>query len=322
MHSTEPEATLRLASVETSALGRLLGVLALEGLELESRGSVGQASEGGFLDETVATGFDVVHATSNFVVATNGDFLGRVGSGIVLASDFVLEWFWSFDPGAAQTAFDHGTFLVALSATGRTYGDLVVVDVAFVDDILLEETFAIIQAFAVVDATGGFGHNFLATNTGASEPIFVNFVRVSNVVLVTVFNATGGHHTRAVVDGSVAKHDQGFGDHFVVQSDAFALIDASRVDRAQSVVFFFAGEEIGSVFPLRVDLVVRALMKTGDRFQVHVAAVQVASQTEGFLIGRAADLDVFQFIGDTTFGHEFAVAALIEEMTAFQKGAI
>lgn len=323
MHSTEPEAPCFLAGVETSASGRLFGVVALEGLEFQS-GSVLETTESGFVDDAEATGINVVDAAADIVVATDLDFLGRVVSGVVLASPFVLEWCRTFDPCAAQSAFDDFAFLVALNATGGADVVFVVVDRALEDDVLVEKAIAIIQAFAVVDATGGFGYDLLATDAGAGEPEFANFERLADVVFFAFFDATVGHQTSSVVDGLVADHDEVVLDDFFVRLDSFALIDATGVDRVQIFAVAFAREEVGAVFPILVDFVFLTLIKTsgGVQRQQVSGGVQKASEAERFLVDRGVDIDFFQVVGHTTFRDNNTIAAFVEETTAFQRGAI
>lgn len=311
-----------LAGVETSAIGRLFGVVALEGLEFQSR-SVLETTEGGFVDDAEASGFDVVDAAAGVVVATDLDFLGRVVSRIVLASQFVLERSSSLGPGAAQSAFDDFAFLVTLSATGGDHFLFGLVDAALVDDVVVEITIAVVQAFAVVEAAGGLGNDFLATNAGAGEPEFASFERVADVVFATFFDATGGHQASSVVDGLVADHDQFVLGDFFVQVNVFALIDAAQVDGAQIFAVAFAGEKVGAVFPLRVDFVFLTLVQASGGFQSQqVVAAQRAGEAERFFVERAADFDAFQIVGHASFRDNITIATFVEETSAFQRGAI
>jgi len=308
--------------VETSAGGRLFGVVALEGLEFQS-GSVLETTESGFVDDAEATGVDVVDAAADFVVATDLDFLGRVVSRVLLASPFVGKWFGALIPSAAQTTFDDCAFLVVLDAAGADDFLFGGVDAAFEGDFVLEITIAVVQAFAVVDATGGFERDLLATSAGAFEPEFADFDRVVDVVFFTFFDATGGHQTSTVVDGFVANHDEVvFGD-FVAQFDSFALVDAAGVDRAQNFAVAFAGEEVGAVFPILVDFVFLTLVNASGGFEgQQVVAAQTAREAVGFLVDRAADFDLFQVVAHTTFRDNITVAAFVEETSAFHLGAI
>jgi len=310
-----------LAGVETGAGGRLFGVVALEGLEFQS-GSVLETTEGGFVDDAEATGIDVVDAAADFVVATDLDFLGRVGGRVLLAGPFVLEGLRTFDPRAAQSAFDDFALLVALDATGDDHFLFVDVDAAFGDDVVVESAIAVVQAFAVVDATGGLGHDLLATDAGAGEPEFADFERVADVVFFTFFDATGGHHASSVVDGLVADHDEVVLGDFFAQLDSFALVDAAGVDRAQVFAVAFAHEEVGAVFPILVDFVFLTLVKAGGGLQGQQVAAQRARNTVGFLVVRAADFDFFQVVGHTTFRDNITIAAFVEETSTFQGFAV
>lgn len=167
-------------------MSRLFGVIALEGLEFQGSSVVQASSDVGFLDGAVASGFNVVHAAADLVVATDLDFLGRVR--FLTAGPFVLEGFWSLDPRAADSAFNGFSFLVALGASDQT--GLGLVDSAFEDDFVVRETVTIVHAFAAGDTAGGLGSNLLATSAGAVEPEISIFEGVSDVVLLTIFNAT------------------------------------------------------------------------------------------------------------------------------------
>lgn len=287
-------------------MSRLFGVVALEGLEVQFS-SVVQASEGGFIDDAVASGFDVVHAAADLVVATDLDFLGRVR--FLTAGPFVLEGFWSLDPRAADSAFNGFSFLVALGASDEA--GLGLVDGAFKDDFVVRETITIVHTFAVLDATGGLGRNLLATSAGAVEPEVSIFEGVSDVVLLTIFNATGRHHTSTIVHGLVADEHQIVMGGLLVQWDAFALVDATGGDDLQSVFGLLARVEVVGVFKLFVDLVFLSLEEAGGGFQSRRAvAVHGALKTESFFVGRAANIDVFQVVSDASFGHYVTVAAL------------
>ena len=318
----KPEAPC-LAGVETSARGRFLGVVALEGLEFQT-GTFFQATEGGFLDDTVASGIDVVHAAADFVVATDLDFLGRIGSSLVLAGPFVLEGFLTFDPRASESAFHDLSFIVALGACDRASGGLAGIDGAFADDVIFGVSVTIVQTFAIGHATGSLGRNLLATGAGAVEPTFASFEGVSDVVLLTIFNATSGHQTGTIVDGFIADEGEFVLGDFFVQGDTFALIDAARVDATQIVVIaLFAGVEVAAVFPLGIDLVFGTLVEASDWLQSQqTVTAQGALKAESFLVGRATDFDVFQVFGQTAFRHNITIAAFVEETTAFQLGAI
>jgi len=311
VRSPNPDAPCFLPGVENSTGGRLFGVVALEGLEFQS-GSVLETTESGFVDDAEATGFDVVDAAADFVVATDLDFLGRVVSRVVLAGPFVLKWFDALHPRATQSAFDDFAFLVALNATGADDFLFGAVDSALEGDVVFEKAIAVVQALAVVDATGGLDRDLLATSAGAGEPEFANFDRVADVVFFTFFNATGGHHTSSVVDGLVANHDEVvFGD-FLAQFDSFALVDAAGVDRAQIFAFAFAGEKVGAVFPILVDFVFLTLVKASGGLQgQQVVVAQRAREAVGFLVGRAADVDFFQVVGHTTLRDNITVAAYV-----------
>jgi hypothetical protein len=293
--------------VETSALSRLFGVIALEGLEFQGSSVVQASSDVGFLDGAVASGFDVVHAAADLVVATDLDFLGRVI--LLTAGPFVLEGFWSLDPRAADSAFNGFSFLVALGASDEA--GLGLVDGAFEDDFVVGETITIVHTFAILDATGGLGRNFLATSAGAVEPEVSIFEGVSDGVLSTIFNATGRHHTSTIVHGLVADEDQIVMGGLLVQWDAFALVDATGGDDLQSIFGLLASVEVVGIFKFLVDLVFLSLEEAGGGFQSRRAVgVQGALKTVGLFVGRAANVDVFQVVSDASCGHYVTVAAL------------
>jgi hypothetical protein len=286
-------------------LSRLFGVLALEGLEFQGS-SVVQASVGGFLDDAEASGFDVVHAAADLVVATDLDFLGRVG--FLTAGPFVLEGLWSLDPRAADSAFNDLSFFVALGASDEAG---LAGDVALLDDFVVGVTITIIYAFAVGDASGSLGRNLLATSAGAVEPEISNFEGVSDVVLLSILNASRRHHTSTIVHGCVADEHEIVMGGLLVQWDTFALIDATGGDDLQSVFGLLASVEVGGIFELFVDLVFLSLEEAGAGFQSRRAvAVHGAFKTERLFVGRAANIDVFQVVSDASFGHYVTVAAL------------
>lgn len=286
-------------------MSRLFGVVALEGLEFQGS-SVVQASEGGFIDDAVASGFNVVHAAADLVVATDLDFLGRVG--FLTAGPFVLEGLWTLDPRAADSAFNDLSFVVALGASDEAG---LTADVALLDDFVVGVTITIVHTFAVGDAAGCLGRNLLATSAGAVEPEISSFEGVSDVVLLTILNATGRHHTSTIVHGSVADVHEIVMGGLLVQWDAFALVDATGGDDFQFGFGLLASVEVGGVFPLFVDLVFLSLVEAGGGFQSRRAvAVHGACKTESFLVGRAANIDVFQVVSDASFGHYVTVAAL------------
>jgi len=306
--------------METSGCGRLSGIVALERLEPQSR-SVLETSESGFLDQAVAAGIDVERAGSDVVGAPNLDFLDRAL--FFSASDFVLERCLTLGPRASHTTFHDFAAFVRLGASHDAHVGLAGLDGALVNDIVFGEAVAVVQTSAVVDATGSFEGNFLATRASAGVPEFANVERIPGVVLSSFFDAASGHETSSIIDSCVAGHDKFvFGD-VLVQRYAFSLIHAPGIDRTHFFVERFARVEIRTVFPLFVQLVFGALVQTGERLQrQQLVAAQRAPETIGPLVSRLTDFDLLELIGDATLRHDLAVVALVIETTTIRLGTV
>lgn len=302
-------------------MSRLFGVVALERLEFQGL-SVFDATDGGFFDDAVASGVDVVDTTSDFVVATDLFFDGGVGGGVVSAGPFVLEGFRALDPGATQTTFDGGA-AVALHATGGDDFLFVDIDAALEDDVVLEIPIAVVQTFATVQATRGSGLDLLATNARAVEPVFAGFESVTSFVLFAVFNASSLDEFVASVDGLFAS-DEGIvlGDAFFAV-DAFAAIDASLIDDFQRVAIGLASEEVGAVFPGFVDFVFGSVLEATARAEGQLTiATELAFEAVLRLVKVGTDRDAGKIFGDASFGHDLAALAQVDQTSAFDFGAL
>jgi hypothetical protein len=306
----KPEAPC-LASAQTSALSRLFGIVSVEDFEFQG-GSFVQAAQSSLIIETVAARFDVVHASAHIVVAADLDLLGRVVGGIILAEPFVLERSCSLDPRTAQFAFDDGSAFVTLRAGRNAEVILASFDGTFVDDIVFSVAITIVQASAIVDATGRLDGQFLAANTGACEPEFIDFDRFTLVVFLAVLDASDGHQTGPVVDSCIADVDEIVLGDLVIQGDtSTALIHTADIDTAQfAVISLLAGEVVVSVFPFIAKLVLGTLVEAGDGIQRKKSiTAQGTFKTVVLLVDRATDFEVFQLVGHASLGHNSSIAA-------------
>jgi len=218
-----------LASVETGALGRLFGVFALERLKVQGGAGL-RTTERRLLDHSVASGLDVVGATADVVVATDLDFLGRVGAGVVLATPLVLERSLTFDPRASEFAFD---VALALASDGA-HVVLVGIDRAFEDDVVLRVTIAVVQTFTVGEASAGFQGESFAAALAAVEPEFAIFQRFAGGQGLAVLHASGLDQLATTADRFLAFVDGVVLVDLLLQRHTFATLDASLVDGDQS----------------------------------------------------------------------------------------
>jgi len=276
--------------VKTSALSRLLGVAALERLQFQTL-AVRDATGEVLVDCAVAAGLDVVHAAADLVVATHLNFLGLVAIG--LASPFVLEGFRALDPGASQSAINLAS-AIALDASDSADGGLVAIDVAFVADVVLEVAVAIVQAFAVGDATGGLDQNLLAAEFGAGEPEFAGFEGVTGVVLFAVFHASDLDQFAAVVDGFLAFVQAVVLGHLLLLGDAFAGVHASFVGHGQDGLGGegLAGVEVVCVFESFSDFVLLTVLNASSWVEGQIIASGFAFAAVVLVVVVAADLDL------------------------------
>jgi len=245
-----------LASVETGALGRLFGILALERLEVQGGASL-RTTERRLLDRTIATGLDVVGTTADVVVATDLDFLGRVGAGVVLATPLVLERSLTLDPRASELAFD---VALALASDGA-HVVLVGIDRAFEDDIVLRVTIAVVQTFTVGDASAGFQRERFAPALAAVEPEFAVLQRFAGGQGLAVLHASGLDQLATTADRFLAFVDGVVLVHLLLQRHTFATIDASLVDGGQGVGVSLANVEASAIIECLPSLV---LLTVGD----------------------------------------------------------
>jgi hypothetical protein len=308
--------------VKTGAARRLFGVIALERLEFQIL-AIFDTTDGGFFDETITTGVDIVDTTADFVVATNLFFNGFIAIGS--ASPFVLEGFLTFDPSATESAFDHAS-AIGLSASNGTGTDVAVFDGAFVDDIIFEKAITIVQSFAAVDATSGLGYDFLATSASAVEPGLADFEGVASTVLFAVFHASDQDQFAAVVDSFLAFVHAIILRYFFFFVDTFSRVNASLILSLQC--WFGASSSVGltnveiiAIFKRFSGFVLLTISDASRRFEGQIVAIGYAFTTVIFVIVVATDRDSGKIFGDASFGHHTSTLANVDETSAFDFGS-
>lgn len=310
--------------MEAGAGRRLFGVITCEGLEFQAS-TFANATVSGFIDDAEAAGVDVVDAASNIVVATDRDFLGGVGGWVMDALDFVLLRGGAFDPGAAEFAFDGASAFALDAASGADIG-LVVIDGAFVDDLVFEVAITIVQAFAVADAAGGFDGVFLAADAGAVEKVFARFDGIASAVALAVFHATSLHQLAATIGGFLADVDAIVLVDLLLLGDAFAGFDASVVDGDQlgfgAGSVGFACEEVLAILPGFRGLVLLTVLDATSDFEGQTIAASEASAAVVRVVVVTTDGDAGKIFGDASFGHEVATLADVDQTAAFDFGSI
>jgi hypothetical protein len=296
----------------------------LEGLEFQVL-AILDAPNGVLLHVTVASGFDVVDATSDLVVASDLNLGGGVGGWIVLAHPFVLEGFGALDPGASQFAFNHAS-AVRLSATDGTGVALVSIYVAFVEDLVVNETVTVAQTFAVADATGGLGLNFLATSAGAVEHGLSNFEGITNVDLFAVFHATDLDQFAAVVDGFLALVQSIILGHFVFLGHAFSGVDASLVGDGQlgfgASSVLLARVEVVAIFERFSGLVLLTVLQASGGFEGQRVTAGRAGTTVVLVVEVTTDGDLGQVLGDARLGNHPSTLAHVDQASALDLGSL
>jgi len=309
--------------VKTGALSRLFRILALEGLQFQLAAIIDATGEV-FINGAVASGFDVVHAAADLVVATNLDFLGRVGGGIVLASPFVLEGFLAFGPGASQSALDLASAVV-LDAAHDADAGLVSIDVALIGDAGVEVAVTIVQAFAVGDASGRLGHDLLATSLGAVEPVFADFEGITGGVLFAVFHASDLDQLAAIVDGFLALVDGVILVHFLLLGDTFSGVHAAFVGHSQEGFsaggVLFAGIEVAAIVERFSGFVLLAVSQASSGIEAQVVSAGHALTTVVLVVEVAAESDLGQILGDAGLGDDFSALANVDETSTFNFGS-
>lgn len=305
---------------KTGAGRGLLGVVALERLQVQAAARF-DATERGFIDDSEATGVDVVDTTADVVIATNLAFDGRISGGVVIAFPFVLERCGAFDPRASEFAFDDSAGRIALHASDGANRLGVGVDVAFVDDFVILITITIVQTFSVGDATSDFHLNLLAAGTSAVEPIFAGFEGVTDSDFPAVFHASSLDQFRASVDGFVAQiNGVLFGD-FLFLVDASAAIDATLGFGFRESAVLFACVEIRAIFPTFADSVFLTVRQAANEFVAQIVTLSLTPFTVLIIsVVVAADRDTRQIFGDARFRHDLAALAEEDQTSAFDFG--
>jgi len=301
--------------VEAGAGGGLFGVVALEGLKFQA-GSILGATEGGLVDHSVASGLDVVDTTTDVVVATDLDFLGGVGTGVVLATHLVLERGLSLDPGASEFTLDAS---LALTSNGA-YVVLVGVDGAFEDDIIVRVTIAVVQTFSVGDASAGLQREGLASALAAVEPEFAVFHRFAGGQSFAVLDASGLGQLGTTADGLLTFVDTVVLGRLLLQRDAFAAIDASLSDGDQSGLGA-GGVGLANVESIAIVECLPSLVlltvgdATGGLEGQRVAGVGARTTVVGVVV-VTADGDAGKIFGDASLGNDAAALAHVDQTTA------
>lgn len=304
---------------------RLLGVVALEGLEFHT-GTFRQATDGVLVNDAVAANFDVVDTTTNVVVASDLDFLGRIGGGIVFALPFVLEGSSTLDPGATEFAFNDRSTIV-LDASHGTVVVLSGVDGAFEDDVVFGEAIAIVQTLAIGDATSSPGREGLASALAAVEPEFANFEGLAGTVALAIFDTSGLDQPGTTIDGFLAFVDTIVLVHFFLEWNAFAGIDAALDDSGQCWLSArgvqFANVEVCAILVCFRSLV---LLTVGDASCClegdGVVATRHAATTVVLVVVMATDWDARKIFSDASLGNNLTTLANVDETAAFDFGTL
>jgi hypothetical protein len=304
-------------------LCRLFGVVALEGLEFQD-GTILQAANGVLLDETVAATFDVVDTTADVVVATDLDFLGGVGVGIMFATPFVLEGSLTFDPGAAELALN-ATF--ALDAGNGTDVVLVGIDGAFENDIVFGVPIAVVQTLAIGDTARSLGREGLASALAAVEPELANFEGFTGTIGLAVFHATSLDQLASAIDGLLAFVDTVILVHLLLEGDTFARVHTSSVDGLKlgfgASRVLCAGVEVAAIFPRFRSLVLLAVLDAARGFEGNGAiATSNALTAVVFVVEVAADSDAGEIFSDASLRDDLAALTNVDETTTFDFGSL
>lgn len=301
-----------LASMEAGAGRSCFGV---EELAAQRVSGLFATSET-FVDRSEASGFDLVDAAADVVAATDCDFDGLVG--FFAAGEFDQEWSRSFRPRASQFASDEAARLIFLGASDDTESGFTFIDGAFVEDLVFVVAIAVVETFAIADASGGFGDDLLATDAGAVVPVFAIVVGIASFVLFSVLHASGLNQFVATVSGFLAfVHGVVFGD-VVVEVQTFATIDASLVDDFQGGAVGFACEVIGAVIPCFVDFVLLTILQAaGQVVRQFAVATLLAFLTVLFGVVVAADGETRQIFGDASLSNDLTTLAHEDETSTF-----
>lgn len=299
---------------------RLLGIVALEGLKFQD-GTILQAANGVLLYETVAASFDVVDTITNVVVATDLDFLGGVGVGIVLATPFVLEGGLAFDPGATELALDAA---LALDASNGTDVILVGIDGAFVDDIVFGVAITVVQTFAIGQTTSSLGRECFAAALAAVEPEFANFEGFTSAVGLAVLETTSLDQSASTVDGLLAFVDTVILVDFFLEWDTLSRVHTSLVDRLQGrfgATVLLAGVEVAAIFPGFRDLVLLAVLDAARGFESDgVVTAGDAATAVVLVVVLATDRDAGEIFSDAPLWNNLTTLANVDETSTFDFG--
>lgn len=309
--------------MQTGAGGCLFGIIALEGLDFQVVTFL-DAAESRLFDDAVAAWIDVVHATTNIVVATDWNFLGRVGGWVMLAGDLVLEGSGAFHPRASELAFHSATF--RLHAASSAHFGLVIDDGAFIDDVVLEIAFTIVDALAVLDATGSLDGILGTAGAGAVVPEFARFDGITSIVGFAVFHASGLDQSAAFIFVFFAHIEAIFFLGLFIDGDVFAGIDASLVDGDQlgfgASSVLLAGEEVFAIIPTASSRMFLAVLHTARDLEGQCIATGHTTATVVTVVVVSTDWEAGQIFGDASFGHDTTTLATVDQTAAFDFGSL
>jgi len=307
-----------LASVETGASS---GLFVRIGLETQ-RGTALRATGESLIDHSVASGFDVVGTTADVVVATDLNFLGRVGGSIVHATPFVLDRGGTFDPGASEFTFDAS---LALTSHGANVV-LVSVDGAFEDDIVLRVTITVVQTFSVGDATAGLQREGLASALAAVEPELAIFDGFTSGQGFAVLDASGLDQLGTTADGFLTFVDGIVLVGFLLQRHAFATIDASLDDGDHRGLGIggiqLAKIETAAIVEIFASLVLLTVGDATGGFEAQTVTRGLACTTVFTIVVVTTDRDTGKIFGDASLGNNAASLAHVDQTAAFDFGTL
>jgi len=272
------------------------------------------ATDSRFIDDLIAAGFDRVSALIQFVDAAMRYLDGDVGHFVVLAGHFVLERRRSLVPIAAEAPFDQRSGLVALNASGRSDLGAIGSDRTFVDDVVFEESIAVLDALALVHASDGLdADRSAAIGIRARVPEIAGDEAFADIVVAAVLVARDRAHAAGAVRGLLALVDETAFGHLGVDIDSSAFVDAARYADVQVVAFLTAGVPVFSIVPLLVGRVFSTFVdaRLVGEGQIIVGIYDALHAVRLVAVVSLPYFDSSSVVGHAALGLQFAISALV-----------
>jgi len=253
---------------------------------------------------------DIQRGHAGIEIATYRHFGGCLRRLVVFAR--VVEN--AFGPHLVQTSIDIVALLIATHASDHLLLVIVLVQLTLIRYVALNETIAVLQPLAGIQASVRFQHDATIVGFRAIVPKVTIVEGLADQILVIRLHAPDRAHAASAVVILFALVQEAVTLHFLVDAHFVTVVHASVDVLSQMVGFLQADVDVLVVAPTFVDAEGAAVVQARFIFEgQQAAAVQGALELVGLAdrIGRRVQVDSMSLFIDTPLLLQLAVMAFV-----------